>query len=219
MKKQALLKGVQDLLQKRAIVKVPVGQQGKGTYSILFLVKKPNGDYRPVLDLKSVNLYIPHKSFKMVTLQMILPFLSVGDFLASLDLRDAYLHVPVHQSSQRFLRFCVEGEHFQFQALPFGLSSSPRVFTKVLAPLVGLLHAKGIQVFPYLDDWLISSSSFSKALSQTQEVCGLLERFGWLINQEKSHLTPSQELLFIGGVFNTMEGKVFLSKARRERLL
>lgn len=85
----------------------------------------------------------------MVTLQLILPFLLVGDFLTSPNPRDVYVHVPGHRDSQTFLRFCVGSEHFQFQVLHFRLSALPLVFTKVLPPLVGLVHAHGIPIELY----------------------------------------------------------------------
>lgn len=67
------------------------------------------------------------------------------DFLASLDLQEAYLHVPILMAHRRFLRFCFQGEHFQYWALPFGLASEPRVFIKVLVVLLAHLHLQGWQ--------------------------------------------------------------------------
>lgn len=58
-------------------------------------------------------------------------------YMASIDLRDAYLQIPIAEAFQKFLRLAVRvGEytiHLQFQALPFALSSLPQIFTKVMA--------------------------------------------------------------------------------------
>ena len=43
-----------------------------------------------------------------------------------------YLHVPVHQSSRKWLIFAVGRELYQFQVLPSGLSTAPRTFTRVV---------------------------------------------------------------------------------------
>lgn len=51
-KRMFLVKYIQDFLQKRAIVEVPLHQRGKGFYFPLFLVKNKTGDLCPVLDLK-----------------------------------------------------------------------------------------------------------------------------------------------------------------------
>ena len=48
---------------------------------------------------------------------------------------------------------------YQFKVLPFGLSSAPRVFTKMLAPIVTLIHLRGIRFHPYLDDCLLIASN------------------------------------------------------------
>ncbi|KAM4038352.1 uncharacterized protein ACNLHF_016660 [Anomaloglossus baeobatrachus] len=67
-----------------------------------------------------------------------------GDFLASIDIRDAYLHIPIFPAHQRFLRFVVQEQHFQFTALPFGLSTAPRVFTKVMATVMASFLQSGL---------------------------------------------------------------------------
>ena len=104
---------------------------------------------------KPLNKFIRVTKFKMCTPQKIIQTLHKGDWLASLDLKDAYFHVPIRNQHRPYLRFAFQDRIFQFNVLPFGISTAPRVFTKVLAPLVGFLHHKGIRLFPYLDDCLI----------------------------------------------------------------
>jgi hypothetical protein len=52
-----------------------------------------------------------------------------GDWAVSMDLKDAYFHIPIHPDYQKYLRFQFEGQIYQFQALPFGLASAPLIFT------------------------------------------------------------------------------------------
>lgn len=99
----------------------------------------------------------------METLKAITEILQEGEFLTSLDFTEAYLHVPIQKSHHQYLRFSVESRHFQFRALPFGVCSAPRVFTKVLVNLVACLRSKGVHVHPYLDNLLIRSSSREQA--------------------------------------------------------
>ena len=77
--------------------------------------------------------------------------------MVSLDLKDAYLHVPIHRSHWRYLRFALGNSAgvlivYQWKALPFSLAMAPRVFTKVMLPLVAHLHQQGHVMYPYLDD-------------------------------------------------------------------
>jgi hypothetical protein len=55
-----------------------------------------------------------------------------GEWLASIDLMDAYLHVPIHPLLRKWLRFAIQGTSYQWRVLPFGLFPAPLVFTKTL---------------------------------------------------------------------------------------
>ena len=72
------------------------------------MVMKASGAWRPVIDLSALNLRIQQTSFKMETL-IRSSLGSSGDWMVSLDLRDACLQVPVHPDSRKFLRFMVGG--------------------------------------------------------------------------------------------------------------
>ena len=47
-----------------------------------------------------------------------------GDWTTSIDLKDAYFHIPIHQSSKRYLRFVLKETSYQFQALCFAFIHS-----------------------------------------------------------------------------------------------
>ena len=55
-----------------------------------------------------------------------------------IGIKDAYLFVPVARSDRQFLRFRWKEMLYEFQCLPFGLSSAPRVFTRLLKPIIAL---------------------------------------------------------------------------------
>lgn len=105
-------------------------------YSCYFLIPKAKAVLRPILDLHCLNML----KFRMVSLVSIIPFLDPGDRYASFNLKDAYFHVSIFLVPRRFLSFIAGGHHFQFMALPFGLSSSPRMFTKCMAPVAAYLR-------------------------------------------------------------------------------
>lgn len=213
-KRSELSLGITALLQKGAIQEVPPLEVGLGFYSRIFLVPKLTGGFRLVLDLKALNKWVVRIPFRMETLQRVIPLVLPGHYMCTLDLQDAYYHVPIHPQSRRFLRFCVQGRHFQFLVLPFGLRSAPRVFTKVVAPVVAVLHLRGLLVYPYLDDWLIHAPSQSLLLEAQGVVCSVLRDHGFLLNLPKCQLSPSQDLVFIGARFRTDLGRVFLPVPR-----
>jgi hypothetical protein len=212
-----LLDEIQALLSKDAIE--PVDPLSPGYYSTFFVVPKRDGGYRPILNLKPLNRFVQKKSFKMETAQSVLQYLRQGDWLASLDLTDAYLHVPILPSHRKFLRFGFQGRVFQFKVLPFGLTSAPRVFTSVLAPLVGVLHKSGVQFIPYLDDCLLVASSRDILTRHVELTTSLLTRVGFLINHSKSHLVPSQDMVFLGMRICTSVGSVHLPEEKALRVV
>ena len=161
-------------------------------YHRMFLVEKKNGGYRPVLDLSPLNTFIETTHFKMENLATLKSLINPGDYMINIDLTDAYLSVPIHQESQKFLRFIWQNKAYQFKAMPFGLNVAPRVFTKLLKPVVAWLRGQGIRLIVYLDDILIMASSVELVKQHKQITIRLLESLGFLINYDKSMLIPTQ---------------------------
>ena len=214
---QALRQEVEAMLAKGAleIARDP----GPGFYSRLFLVEKATGGWRPVIDLSHLNDFVQLTSFKMETVASVLLSVREGDFLASLDLKDAYFQIPIHGSSRKLLRFMSEGTVYQFKALCFGLSTAPQVFTRVFAAVSAWAHSRGIRLLRYLDDWLVLSSSEKKAKESIRELLSLCRTLGIVINEKKSDLVPSQSAKYLGMTIDTSAGKVFQSLARVEKFL
>ena len=117
---------------------------------------------------------------------------SQGDWLASFDLREAYIPVTVPPTSRPFLRFLLRDMVYQFQALCFGLSTAPPVFTWVMAPVSAILHSLGIRMRRYLNTWLVQSSSQESLLEVLLPVLRLCPVFGIVIHPRYSNLIPSQ---------------------------
>ena len=146
---------------------------GPGFYSRLFLVEKATGGWRPVIDLSHLNDFVQLTPFKMETVASVLLSVREGDFLASLDLKDAYFQIPIHGSSRKLLRFMSEGTVYQFKALCFGpVDCSPGLYQSLRGG-VGLGSARGIRLLRYLDDWLVLSSSEKKAKESIRELLSL----------------------------------------------
>ena len=123
-KDQALADCIQSLLSKNAIERVE-NVKSLWFYSRLFLVPKPHQRWRPVIDLSRLNTFLHIEKFKMETPESIRTSLIPGEWVASIDLSDAYLHIPIHPHSRKYLRFCHRSQVFQFTSLPFGLATAP----------------------------------------------------------------------------------------------
>ena len=153
-------------------------------------------------DLSTLNRHMVVPHFKMETQGSVRSAIRSQEWTVSIDIRDAYLHVPMHQAVRKYLRFVVN-KVYQFTCLPFGLATSPREFTMLLRPVVSLLRQQGVKLHVYLDDWLIRADTPEQAQLHAQTTIRVLQFLGWIINFEKSDLTPSQDFQFIGMQFNT----------------
>ena len=214
---QILEQEVQSLLAKGAICEVPFTQDG--FYSRLFLVPKKDGSMRPVVDLSPLNRFIKTPHFKMEHLTTVQSLLKQGHNLTKLDLKDAYLSGAIHPQSQKYLRFLWQKKAYQFRALPSGLNIAPLVFTRLMKPVAGFLRKRGIRLVLYLDDMLIIGSTPQETRQFTQMAMDLLESLGFVINKEKSILTPSRLITFLGFTINSMRMLFTLPQEKVQKLL
>ena len=156
--------------------------------------------------------------FQLGSIQSVLLSVCQGDWLVSFDLREAYLPVPVHPASRHFLRFLLRDPVYQFQALCFGLSTAPQVFTWVMAPVSAILHSLGIRMRRYLVAWLVQSSSQESLLADLPTVLRLCQDLGLVIHPRKSNLIPSQVVQYLWVVIDSTSFRASPSVERISRL-
>ena len=190
-----------------------------GFYSRLFVVWKTSGSWRPVINLSHLNHFVDVSPFQMETIQSVLLSVRQGGWMASIDLKEAYLQVPVHPASRHFLRFVFRDQVYQFKVLCFGLSTAPQVFTRIMAPVSTILHSMGIRMRRYLDDWLVQSSSRESLLRDLQTVLQLCHELGIVVNPQKSNLVPSQVVQYLGVIIDSTSFRASSSQERISKLL
>ena len=134
-------------------------------------------------------------------------------------LKGAYFMVPLRENHRNLTRFYWKGKTFQFNCLPFGLSSAPWVFTKIMRPIMTVLRSMGLRTFMYIDDILILAESETQAREHTAALIFLLENLGMVINHPKSQTTPSQIIEFLGFIIDstTMELRLPGEKVKKIR--
>ena len=203
---QALRQEIEGMLAKGAleIARDP----GPGFYSRLFLVEKVSGGWRPVIDLSHLNEFVQLTPFKMETVASVLLSVREGDFLASLDLKDAYFQILIHRSSRKPLRFTSEGTVYQFQALCFRLSSQ-------LCQSGHTLTGSDFSAI-WTTGWFSPPRSGKPGRPSSHSSRFVTLR---IVINEKSDLVPSQTAKYLGMTIDTEAGKVFPSLARVEKFL
>lgn len=218
-KAAALRQEVVALLEKQAI-EVVRDTASPGFYSHLFVVPKPGGRWRPVIDLSTLNGYVTAPHFRMETARSVRSSVKANEFAISLDLSDAYLHVPIADSSRRYLRFAIDDVVYAFTAMPFGLNLSPWVFTRIMESVMTYVRRTyWTDVSSYLDDILQKNLDAHVLAVHSHQLISVLVSLGWKINYEKSDLTPSQEFVHLGMFFRTQLNRVCLTNKRRQKIL
>ncbi|KAI2645552.1 ORF V: Enzymatic polyprotein [Labeo rohita] len=106
-----------------------------------------------------------------------------------------------------------------YKVLPFGLSLSPRVFTKVTEAALSPLWRMGIRILNYLDDWLLIAHSRDVLCEHRDLVLRDLSHLGLQVNREKSKLSPVQRISFLGVELDSVNMTARLTNERAQSVL
>ena len=154
----------------------------------------------------------------METAEVIRASLQEGEWVASIDLTDAYFHVPIQPKFQKYLRFHVQGQAYQFRAPPFGIATAPLEFTQVVKEVKFIALSQGVRIHQYLDDWLVRAKDRDTCARDVQKLITLVKKLGRIVNLKKSELNPTQDLEFLGYRFNLREGLVYPNQKKVDKL-
>jgi ribonuclease HI len=185
-----------------------------------FIIRKKTGEGRKILDCSILNDYLQDRSFKMEDVRTITQLAEQGDWATSLDLKSAYLHVPVQEDFQPYLAFNFEGQHYCYATMPFGLKCAPRVFTVWMRKIMDRLRETlTLRCVIYMDDLLILGRTQQETAHLTEQTTLALLQFGWTISWDKCQTTPQQRINFLGWHFDFMTMTVQMTDHRRRELI
>lgn len=129
--------------------------------SPVLLVKKSTGEYRFCFDGRRLNELTKHDSYPLPRIDRILNMLRDAKYISSIDLRKAFWQIPLHESSKEKTAFSVPGRGlFHFNVMPFGLCNSAQTQQRLVDALFGPKFEP--KIFAYLDDIIITSSTFEE---------------------------------------------------------
>lgn len=100
-----------------------------------------------------------------------------------IDLKDAYLQVPLDEESQQYTVVNTHRGLFAATRLVFGIASAPAIFQKHMEQIVGDMD--GVAVF--LDDLCITGKTEDQNRINVREVLRRLAKEGLRINPSKCH--------------------------------
>ena len=159
---------------------------------LIFTRTKKDGNYRMTLNLKTFDESFKFKHCKLESIEDALDLIAEGCYIGSVDLKDAYYSIPIHENYQKYLKL-----YYQYIVLPNGFSPAVRVFTKVLTPPFKYLRSKEQFSVKDIDDSLLLGEAFEICSKNIWATVALLRELGFTIHQEKSVLVPTQQIIFL----------------------
>ena len=139
-------------------------------------------------------------------------------YMASLDLKNAYHTVPIDSSHTKFLKFQFKDKTYEFLTLPQGYRDSPRIFTKILKPVLAFLRSKGLLSSVYIDDFFLLGLTFEECQFNVHTTKTLLLSLGFDLS-DKSVMTPVNILPHLGFLLDSSTMRVSLEVSKREQVL
>ena len=201
--KDVLAAEMEMLLSKQAVA--PAVAQLDQFVSTFFAVPKSTvGKWRSILNLKYFNRRVKGYKFRMEGFKIVRDWIQPGFFMVTLDLKDQFWSVPVHETMFRFLRFFWNGQLFQWKVLPMGLKCSPRVVKKLLQPVMAFLRSSfGIMISIYMDDMILQGKTPEEVFLHAQITALVLLCLGWEVSWSKSTFVPNQVSKHLGFIIDS----------------
>ena len=183
--------------------------------SPIFLRLKKNAiDYIMILNLKELNSFVEYEHFKMESLRFVTDMMTPNCYMASIDIKDAYYTVPIALEHQKYLKFAWWNTLYQYTCLPHGLSSAPRIFTKIMKPVFQTLRKQGHMSSSYIDDCYLQGETYNECADNVDVSTSRLKQLGFFPHEEKSQMVPTQQITYFGFELNSITMTVTLTKER-----
>jgi hypothetical protein len=147
-----------------------------------FLVPKPSGGQRMVVDYRLLNRKIVFDAFPMPNVEAAFANFGKAKIFSVLDLNSAYYQIPLSAKTHFGL--------FEFNKLPLGISVGCQVLSRVVDTLFGDLNHRF--VYNFMDDLVVYSNSFEEHLLHLKEVFARLKKAGFTLNRDKLRLAQRE---------------------------
>ena len=181
--------------------------------SPVLVVHKKSGEIRPVIDFRNVNKNIFVNSFALPRIDDILNSVGEAKYFSTLDLKSAFHHIELEEDSKPITAFSVGNHKYEFNVLPFGLSTSPSVFQALMSRCLG--EVLGMIAFCYLDDIIIFSKSISDHLEHLEIVLDKIKQANLRVKLEKCEFLKNR-VNYLGYIISS-EGITYETNSNIEK--
>lgn len=182
-----------------------------GYISYIFTRPKKDRGHGIIQNLKPFDNDIKHIHFKMDILKSAINLLK-KKIVTLQQLTWRMLIIPSQSTLQieNIYKSSEKKSFFQFTSLPMGLSSAPRIFTKIIKPVFSHLRKLWYSIIAYIDDCLLQGDTCESCLRNVDQTVEILDSspfkvsfstiktnsvfFGFILDSEKMNVSLTQDL-------------------------
>lgn len=163
----------------------------------LVVVPKPQG-VRICADYKvTLNRVLQMEHYPLPSSKDIFAKLAGGKVFSILDLKGAYLQLPVREDCRHLLTVNTHRGLYRYNYLVYGLASSPSIFQSVMDEILRGVAGAAC----YIDDVILCAKSQDEAYTQLEEVFRLFSKYNVKVNIDKCKFFM-KEVQYLGYVVN-----------------
>ena len=161
----------------------------------LVVVQKPNGKVRICVDLTKLNESVRRERHPLPAVDQVLAQLSGATIFSKLDANSGFWQVPLSPESALLTTFITPFGRFCFHRLPFGISSAPEIFQRVMSQMLTGLPGTVCM----MDDVLVFGATQEEHDDRLRGVLRRIQDSGMTLNPEKCEFSRSR-VKFLGHV-------------------
>lgn len=194
--KSEVLKITNELMEQGVI------RKSNSEYSspIVLVPKKNDSSLRMCIDYRQLNKITLRDNFPLPLIEDQLDQLKDKRYFTLLDLKSAFHHLTVEESSVKYTSFVTPMGQFEYIKMPFGLKNSPAAFMRYINLIFSNLLNKN-KVLIYIDDILVPSLTIQENLDILSEVFDLLVENNLTLRLDKCYFLQSK-ITYLGYVIN-----------------
>ena len=167
--------------------------------SNVVLVRKKDGSHRLCVDYRAVNAATYQDTYPLPHIDTCLGSMNGAAWFTTLDLRSGYHAIPIREGDRDKTAFITRRGCFRYKVLPFGLTTAPSVFQRLMdLVLCGLTY---VTCLVYLDDIIVYSRDFDSHVQRLQEVLERLRGANLKLHVKKCCLFQ-RKVEFLGHVLS-----------------